>query len=374
MAAFPLPKRFLLCLLVVLLTISIDGCSSWSGEDDDQVHANIGDSLMMQRFQRWMAAYNRTYATAAEERRRFQVYAGNMRYIEARNSRGAYQLGETAYTDLTTEEFMGMYTMDSLPPYDDDDDDDNDLGTMITTRAGHVDAGGAVSLPTYLNDSRPPARMDWRARGAVTEVKSQNGCGSCWAFATVAAVEGIHQIRTGNLVSLSEQELVDCDKTDNGCTRGSANRAFRWIKSNGGITTEDDYPYNGTKGVCLRSKLPHHAATVSGVRAVAASNEVSLMNAVARQPVAVSIKAGHADFRHFRGDGVYHGCCGDKFNHVVTVVGYGQDPESRHKYWIVKNSWGTEWGDKGYIKIWRQVRGRPAGYCGIARWPYFPIM
>ncbi|CAN6373248.1 unnamed protein product [Urochloa humidicola] len=280
---------------------------------------------------------------------------------------------ETAYTDLTTEEFMGMYTMHPSPLALDGDDLDNDLGT-ITTRAGPVDAGGAMTLPAYLNDSRPPVSVDWRARGAVTEVKKQNGCGSCWAFATVAAVEGINKIRTGKLVSLSEEELVDCDRMDNGCIGGFAYRALRWIKLNGGITTEDDYPYNGVKGACLRSKLPHHAATVSGFGRVAASNELSLMNAVARQPVAVEIMAGHPDFHHFRGDGVYHGCCGSKFNHVVTVVGYGQDPESGHKYWIVKNSWGTMRGDKGYIKIWRQVRGRPGGYCGIAMKPVFPVM
>lgn len=364
-------SRQLPCLLLVLLlAVFLDGCSSATprrlaadaGTDDDD------PTMMMERFQRWKAEYNRSYATAEEERRRFRVYARNVRYIEATNDVAVgltYELGETAYTDLTNEEFMAMYT---APPLSADEDD----VAMITTRAGPVDAGSTANL-VYVNLSAgAPASVDWRTKGAVTEVKNQGKCGSCWAFSTVATVEGIQQIRKGKLVSLSEQELVDCDTLDHGCDGGVSYRALQWITSNGGITTRDDYPYTGKAGACDRAKLPHHAATISGLQRVAANSEASLTNAVAGQPVAVSIEAGGDNFQHYK-KGVYNGPCGTKLNHGVTVVGYGQEPNG-DKYWIVKNSWGTAWGDQGYIKMKKGVAGKPEGLCGIAIRPSYPLM
>ncbi|KAK3129444.1 hypothetical protein QOZ80_6BG0479660 [Eleusine coracana subsp. coracana] len=208
--------------------------------------------------------------------------------------------------------------------------------------------------------------------GAVTPVKDQGRCGSCWAFSTVAVVESIHQIRTGKLVSLSEQELVDCDTLDAGCDGGIAYRALRWITSNGGITTESDYPYTGVTGACDRSKLSNSAVAIAGLGRVPTRSEAALASAVAGQPVAVSIEAGGPNFQHYK-KGVYNGPCGTKLNHGVTVVGYGQE-EGGDKYWIVKNSWGEAWGDKGYIKMRKDVAGVPEGLCGIAIRPSYPVM
>jgi C1A family cysteine protease len=192
----------------------------------------------------------------------------------------------------------------------------------------------------------------------------------------VAVVESIFQIRTGQLVSLSEQELVDCDTLDAGCDGGIAYRALRWITSNGGITTEADYPYTGTTGACDRAKLANNAVTIAGLRRVASRSEASLANAVAGQPVAVSIEAGGDNFQHYK-KGVYNGPCGTKLNHGVTVVGYGRlEPGGGggDKYWIVKNSWGEKWGDGGYIKMRKDVDGVPEGLCGIAIRPSYPVM
>lgn len=204
--------------------------------------------------------------------------------------------------------------------------------------------------------------------------------GSCWAFSTVAVVEGIQKIKKGKLVSLSEQELVDCDTLDSGCDGGVSYRALEWITANGGITTRDDYPYTGAAAAaCDRAKLGHHAATIAGLRRVATRSEASLANAAAAQPVAVSIEAGGDNFQHYR-KGVYDGPCGTRLNHGVTVVGYGQEEApvdgsaAGDKYWIIKNSWGKNWGDQGYIKMKKDVAGKPEGLCGIAIRPSFPLM
>lgn len=365
MAPFFSKRSQLPCLLLLLAVSFLNVCSSAAprrlASDDDPMMP-----MMMERFQRWKAEYNRSYATAGEERRRFRIYARNVRYIEATNDVAVgltYELGETAFTDLTNEEFMAMYT---APPLSADEDDDV---VMITTRAGPVDAASRA----YVNLSAgAPASVDWRTRGAVTEVKDQGRCGSCWAFSTVAVVEGIQQIRKGKLVSLSEQELVDCDTLDHGCDGGVSYRALQWVTSNGGITTRDDYPYTGKAGPCDRAKLLRHAVTISGLQRVATRSEASLKNAVAGQPVAVSIEAGGDNFQHYK-KGVYNGPCGTKLNHGVTVVGYGQEPNG-DKYWIVKNSWGKGWGDQGYIKMKKDVAGKPEGLCGIAIRPSYPLI
>ncbi|TVU10457.1 hypothetical protein EJB05_43989, partial [Eragrostis curvula] len=379
MAASSVPKSLLPCVLLVLVLVA---CSPATA------HRRAGDNIdkgdvrrMMERFQRWKAAYNKSYATAEEERRRFAVYTGNVRYIEATNGEAeaaglTYELGETAYTDLTTDEFMAMYT---APPSPATLEEDDEHVAVITTHAGPVDATGGSSaaskLPVYMNLSAgAPASVDWRESGAVTPVKNQGRCGSCWAFSTVAVVEGIYQIRTGRLVSLSEQELVDCDTLDDGCDGGISYRALQWITTNGGITTEADYPYTAVTGSCDRAKLANNAVTISGLRRVATRSEASLANAVAAQPVAVSIEAGGANFQHYR-KGVYNGPCGTKLNHGVTVVGYGQEPgDGGDRYWIVKNSWGEAWGDGGYIKMRKDVAGVPEGLCGIAIRPSYPVM
>ncbi|KAF8690890.1 hypothetical protein HU200_041296 [Digitaria exilis] len=361
--AFSFPKRSLPCALL-LLAVFLTGCSATT------TTTHGGGPITMEMFRRWQAEYNKSYATAAEERHRFLVYARNVAHIKITNAEAAdagltYELGETAFTDLTNQEFRAMYTA-TMPLTADDDEDDDDVA-VITTRAGPVDAGGAVNLSA----GDAPASVDWRASGAVTPVKNQGRCGSCWAFSTVAVVESIYQIRTGKLVSLSEQELVDCDTLDHGCNGGISYRALKWIATNGGITTEADYPYTGADGDCDDTKLFHNAVTIAGLRRVPTRSEAALAAAVAAQPVAVSIEAGGDNFQHYK-KGIYNGPCGTRLNHGVTVVGYGEE-EGGDKYWIVKNSWGEGWGDGGYIKMRKDV-DEPEGLCGIAIRPSYPLM
>jgi C1A family cysteine protease len=195
--------------------------------------------------------------------------------------------------------------------------------------------------------------------------------GSCWAFSTVAATEGINQLTTGKLVSLSEQELVDCDTQgeDQGCEGGLMEDGFEFIIKNHGITTEANYPYQAADGTCNSKKEASRIAKITGYESVPANSEAALLKAVASQPISVSIDAGGSDFQ-FYSSGVFTGQCGTELDHGVTAVGYGETSDGT-KYWLVKNSWGTSWGEEGYIRMQRDTEAEE-GLCGIAMDSSYP--
>nr|CAB3500447.1 unnamed protein product [Digitaria exilis] len=277
-----------------------------------------GDNLMMGRFLRWQAAYDRSYPTEEERRLRFEVYRRNMEHIEATNRAGnlTYTLGENQFADLTQEEFLDMYAMKGMPS----------------------SSGGL---------RRDAGRKQ----------------------ANLSAVDAPPNIKTGKLVSLSEQELIDCDPYDGGCNLGYFVNGYKWVIQNGGLTTEANYPYQARRNYCSRSKASQHAARISDYVQVPAG-EGNLQQAVAQQPVAAAIEMGGS--LQFYSGGVFSGQCGTRMNHAITVVGYGADASSGLKYWIVKNSWGQSWGERGFFRIRRDFTR--SGLCGIALDLAYPVV
>ncbi|GKC43829.1 peptidase C1A [Tanacetum coccineum] len=187
--------------------------------------------------------------------------------------------------------------------------------------------------------------------------------GSCWAFAAVAAVERINAIRTGKLLTLSEQQLLDCDIAKNkGCDGGFMEPAFKFIKEHGGLATDESYPYVGKR------EFGHHSVTLDGGELLDGTEE-ALLKAVVHQPVSCGMDAT-GDFGLYK-SGVYTVQCGTHVGHAVTIVGYDETPEGV-KYWILKNSWSENWGEKGYMLLERGIP-EPQGRCGINQWCTIPI-
>lgn len=175
------------------------------------------------------------------------------------------------------------------------------------------------------------------------------------------------------MVSLSEQEVVDCDINgeDEGCAGGLMDEAFKFIIQNNGLSTEAEYPYQGVDGTCKKNKANKHVVTITGYEDVPANSERALQKAVAHQPISVAIEASGLDFQFYE-SGVFNGSCGTELDHGVTLVGYGVS-DDHTKYWLVKNSWGTEWGEKGYIRMKRGVHASE-GLCGIAMEASYPTV
>ncbi|XP_042020413.1 vignain-like [Salvia splendens] len=309
------------------------------------------DESLWDLYKRWRS-HHTVSRDLAEKQRRFNVFKANVHHIHTVNKMDKpYKLRLNKYADMTNHEFRASYTS--------------------KIRHHRMLRGARASTGFMHEEARDlPPSVDWRAQGAVTGVKNQGSCGSCWAFSTVVGVEGINKIKSGELVSLSEQELVDCEQDNEGCNGGLMEHAFEYIKKQGGLATESIYPYTATDGNCDVTKMNAPAVTIDGYENVPENDEDALMKAVANQPVSVAIDAGGSNFQFYT-EGVFTGECGTELNHGVAVVGYGSALDGT-KYWIVKNSWGPEWGEQGYIRMQRGV-GEREGLCGIAMDASYPI-
>lgn len=329
-----------------------------------QMTAALNDVFVQHLWNKFKKSHGKTFLSDEHELQRFTNFKRNVDIIEKHNSEYSmgmytYTLGINQFADWTVEEFKSKM-----------------LGSrfnMTQFKEGNV--ATFMRLPQWM---QVPDSVDWREQGIVTKVKNQGECGSCWAFSTTGSLEGAHARATGNLVSLSEQQLVDCSKKygNEGCNGGLMDNAFTYIKENGGVDTEESYPYHAREGKCKFSK-DTIGATCTGYADVPSEKEDALKEALATVgPVSVAIDATEEKFMLYKEGILVDNTCGngtDTLNHGVLAVGYGTNSTSGGKtldYWIVKNSWGPSWGEAGYIRMARNK----GNMCGIASAASYPLV
>lgn len=262
-----------------------------------------------------------------------------------------YTLAMNHFGDLTFNEYQYQY-----------------LGVRAHY-SNHTKRTGSVFLAA--SNVELPRQVDWRKEGYVTPVKNQGRCGSCYSFSATGSLEGQHFKKTGKLVSLSEQNIMDCSGSygNNGCNGGLMDNAFKYIKDNGGIDTEASYPYEAEQDNC-RYRPMSRGATCSGFVDIEQGNEDDLQKAVATVgPVSIAIDAGQQSFQFYH-EGVYDepDCSSTQLDHGVLAVGYGT--YQGQDYWLVKNSWGPQWGLEGYVRMARNKDNQ----CGVATAASYPLV
>jgi len=312
------------------------------------------DSDLDSEWQAYKSYHTKKYSSSEESLRRL-IWEENLKRVALHNLEAAmgkhtYTLAMNEFADLSGEEFAKIV-----------------LGSCVIPKRNSTGAATFLKSPFIT----VPTAVDWRDKNLVTPIKDQKQCGSCWAFSTTGSLEGQHSKKTGKLVSLSEQQLVDCSgKFGNfGCMGGLMDNAFRYIKANGGIDTEASYPYEARDGHC-RFKPADIGATVAGYTDVPEGDEAALTQAIAAVgPISVAIDASHFSFQLYH-TGVYYEkrCSSTRLDHGVLAVGYGTE-DGQDFYWV-KNSWGVSWGQKGYIKMARNRKNN----CGIATQASYPLV
>mmetsp|Transcript_22247 Transcript_22247/g.31151 ORF Transcript_22247/g.31151 Transcript_22247/m.31151 type:complete len:333 (-) Transcript_22247:118-1116(-) len=315
---------------------------------------NLMDPETMVEFGRWVSDHGREYDSVQEFAYRFEVFAKNKRLVDAHPDSSSYTLKLNQFADLTWSEFREHYLGASQ----------NCSATQPRRTSFAILTNKTAGLP----DS-----VDWRTKGVVTAVKNQGHCGSCWTFSTTGCLEAHHAIKTGKLVSLSEQNLIDCAQAfdNHGCNGGLPSKAFEYVRYNGGLDTEDAYPYQGQDEKC-RFTTAGVGATVSSVVNITYQDEQELQAAIANAgPVSIAYQVA-SDFRFYH-SGVYDSdvCKSgpEDVNHAVLAVGYDTDAKSGKDFWIVKNSWGTSFGIDGYFYI-----KRGSNMCGLADCASYPVV
>ena len=301
------------------------------------------DKTYYKQFLQHKHKFAKSYNNKEDLEFRYAVYANNMKQIQDHNAKkSSFTMAENMFTDLTFEEFKSKYLSTEILHNE-----------MTSINQGVMDT-----------DSK-----DWNAEGKVSKVKNQGQCGSCWAFSTTGSLESAYAIFKNQSIEASEQELVDCSKAqgNQGCNGGLMSSAFDYIIKKQ-ISKESDYIYTARDGTCKANQYKDKY-TVKSYNVIKPVDVTGLVSAIKVQPVSVAIEV-QSDFMHYH-DGIYtNKNCGKSLNHGVLAVGYNNNTTNDLPYFLVKNSWSEQWGNKGYIKM---AIATGSGTCGIAnKWDVIP--
>jgi C1A family cysteine protease len=329
------------------------------------------------RFNNWLSEHKIQFNEDSILPHLFENWLHNDKYIDQINAKNlTYKLGHNHYSGMNSDEFSSFMNFEENNNYFAKYSPTNNL-------RGFVD----VSLNTdYTFSSSLPSSIDWRTKNVVTPVKDQGQCGSCYSFSNTGALEGIYALTSGKLLSFSEQQIVDCSTIKNkgpnmGCNGGQIGLTMDWIGNNGGLCLEDDYVYisgeTKTAETCKKTCSPIHNSKIISHADISISDN-DMMTALSKQPVAVAIEADQKDFQLYK-SGVFVGECGTNLDHAVLLVGYGS--MNGNDYYIMKNSWSTSWGDKGYMYLGKGIDPNTGktynngnGQCGVLMAGSYPVL
>jgi KDEL-tailed cysteine endopeptidase len=303
-----------------------------------------------EQFKKWKSEHKRNYANGKDEENRMKIFRENLDRIKKIQAEDhPYSVGLNKFADLTPEEFEANY-LGYRPP---------------AVRPGEGE-------DVVLTATAVPTSIDWRTRNAVTPIKNQGSCGSCWSFAAIGALEGLYSIKTGILKVFSEQQLVDCSGSYGtyACNGGTMTAAYKYTRDYG-VELSTAYPYRAVKQTCAFNSNSVVWKNV-GYVSVTRNDNVALEAAVAQQPVSAAVQANAGVFQYYTGGIIDGTACGTSVNHGILIVGYGVDSATGKKYWIIKNSWGTGWGEAGYLRIAKSSSTADIGVCGIAYMASYP--
>ena len=320
-------------------------------------------SDVFDRFKSWASTHHITFKDNSHMTHVFGSWVSNDDYIQQINSANlTWTAGHNAWSGMSLDEFVQFMGLDSKLP-----DSYMNFDNVIT---------GDYELTAL------PSSWDWRTKGVVSPIRDQGQCGSCWAFSGTSTIESAVAIKTGVLNDLSEQQGVDCSTIKEGyknmgCNGGWYYDLWDYVKANGGLTSETCYPYTSgvtkTTGTCKKTCSSVPNTKVVGQVVVTPKSDSAMMNALYINPVSVAIEADTKAFQLYSSGVFANSGCGTTLDHAVVLVGWGTDPVGGD-YYILRNSWGTTWGESGYMKLARGPAYGAAGECGVLSKPYYPVV